>query len=373
MNTARLVLEDGTIFVGQSFGARSSAAGEVVFNTAMTGYTESLSDPSYAGQILTMTWPLVGNYGVPPHILENGFLRFFESEKIWAKALIVSEYSESYSHWNAVESLAQWLTREGIPAISGVDTRALTKRLREKGTMLGRIILEGEPEPDLYDPGKQNLIALCSCSDVSEFSSQDDKNLLPQAKNYLVKNRKPRIILVDCGAKNNILRSLVNRNAVVVRVPWNYDYSDLDFDGVMLSNGPGDPNWATETVEVLRKVFEKNKPIFGICMGNQILAQAAGATTFRLRYGHRGHNQPVILPGTTQTWITSQNHGYAVDPLRLHEDWTTSYINLNDGTCEGIRHKTKPFFSVQFHPEACGGPRDAGVLFDQFLTMICGG
>ncbi len=371
MCTARLVLEDGTAFEGESFGACSSTAGEVVFNTAMTGYPESLSDPSYAGQILTMTWPLVGNYGVPPHSTQDGILRFFESDRIWPKALVVSEYSQKYSHWNAVEPLSEWLKREGVPAVTGVDTRALTKRLREKGTMLGKLLIDAQPEPDWYDPGKVNLIAQCSCSSVSEFSVDDDSELLPQAGQFLLSGkRKPRIILVDCGAKNNIIRSLITRNADVVRVPWNYDFTTLDYDGVMLSNGPGDPAWASETVEVLKKAIEIGKPIFGICMGNQILARAAGAETYRLRYGHRGHNQPVILPGTHQTWITSQNHGYAVDPLRLNDDWEASYVNLNDGTCEGIRHKTKPFFSVQFHPEACGGPKDSGVLFDQFLKMV---
>lgn len=369
MSTARLVLEDGTTFEGTSFGASSSTAGEVVFNTAMTGYPESLSDPSYAGQILTMTWPLVGNYGVPPHSRKDGILQFFESERIWPRALVVSEYSQKFSHWNAVESLSDWLQREGIPAITGVDTRALTKRLREKGTMLGKLLIEGQNQPDYYDPGKFNLLAECSCSDVSEFSAGNDADLLPQAKTYSVNGRKPRIVLVDCGAKSNIIRSLIYRNATVIRVPWNCDFTSFDFDGVMLSNGPGDPAWASETVEVLKKAFERNRPIFGICMGNQILARAAGAETYRLRYGHRGHNQPVILPGTHQTWITSQNHGYAVDPLRLSDDWEASYVNLNDGTCEGIRHKTKPFFSVQFHPEACGGPKDSGVLFDQFLKL----
>ncbi len=365
MTAARLVLEDGSVFPGESFGSASSCAGEVVFNTAMTGYTESLTDPSYAGQILTMTWPLVGNYGVPPHVQENGFQKFFESENIQVKGLVVSEYSQTYSHWNAVESLSDWLKRESVPGITGIDTRALTKRLREKGTMLGKIIYDApegskSAEPDFYDPSKENLIQKCSCSQITEFK-------LPQSGSAA---RSPRIVLVDCGAKNNIIRSLINRNATVIRVPWNYDFSTLDYDGVMLSNGPGDPAMAGETVENIRKALEINKPIFGICMGNQLLARAAGATTYRLRYGHRGHNQPVILPGTTQTWITSQNHGYAVDPLRLKDDWECSYVNLNDGTCEGIRHKSKPFFSVQFHPEACGGPRDSGVLFDRFLELV---
>ena len=360
MTAARLVLEDGAVFPGESFGAAVSSAGEVVFNTAMTGYTESLTDPSYAGQILAMTWPLVGNYGVPPHLLENGIQKFFESNQIWVKGLVVSEYSQQYSHWNAVESLSQWMEREGIPGIFGIDTRALTKRLRERGTMLGKIIVDdpaGNPQDvEFYDPGKVNLIAQCSCTEITEYKPEQPSGV--------------RIALIDCGAKNNILRSLLRRGATVIRVPWNFDVTTIDYDGLMISNGPGDPQMAEETVENIKKAFELNKPIFGICMGNQLLARAAGATTYRMHYGHRGHNQPVILQGTHQTWITSQNHGYAVDPLRLSDDWEPSYINLNDGTCEGIAHKSKPFSSVQFHPEASGGPRDAGVLFDRFLQLV---
>ncbi len=387
MTAARLVLEDGAVFPGESFGAAVSSAGEVVFNTAMTGYTESLTDPSYAGQILAMTWPLVGNYGVPPHLLENGIQKFFESNQIWVKGLVVSEYSQQYSHWNAVESLSQWMEREGIPGISGIDTRALTKRLRERGTMLGKIVVDdpaGKPQDvEFYDPGKVNLIAQCSCTEITEYkavgsrqeavvNSEFSTSLNNSSRNsqLATRNSNIRIALIDCGAKNNILRSLLRRGATVIRVPWNFDVTTIDYDGLMISNGPGDPQMAEETVENIKKAFELNKPIFGICMGNQLLARAAGATTYRMRYGHRGHNQPVILQGTHQTWITSQNHGYAVDPLRLSDDWEPSYINLNDGTCEGIAHKSKPFSSVQFHPEASGGPRDAGVLFDRFLQLV---
>ena len=387
MTAARLVLEDGAVFPGESFGAAVSSAGEVVFNTAMTGYTESLTDPSYAGQILAMTWPLVGNYGVPPHLLENGIQKFFESNQIWVKGLVVSEYSQQYSHWNAVESLSQWMEREGIPGIFGIDTRALTKRLRERGTMLGKIIVDdpaGNPQDvEFYDPGKVNLIAQCSCTEITEYKAVGSRqeavvnselsasfNNSSRNSQLATRNSNIRIALIDCGAKNNILRSLLRRGATVIRVPWNFDVTTIDYDGLMISNGPGDPQMAEETVENIKKAFELNKPIFGICMGNQILARAAGATTYRMRYGHRGHNQPVILQGTHQTWITSQNHGYAVDPLRLSDDWEPSYINLNDGTCEGIAHKSKPFSSVQFHPEASGGPRDAGVLFDRFLQLV---
>ena len=387
MTAARLVLEDGAVFPGESFGAAVSSAGEVVFNTAMTGYTESLTDPSYAGQILAMTWPLVGNYGVPPHLLENGIQKFFESNQIWVKGLVVSEYSQQYSHWNAVESLSEWMEREGIPGIFGIDTRALTKRLRERGTMLGKIIVDdpaGNPQDvEFYDPGKVNLIAQCSCTEITEYkavgsrqeavvNSELSTSLDNSSRNsqLATRNSNVRIALIDCGAKNNILRSLLRRGATVIRVPWNFDVTTIDYDGLMISNGPGDPQMAEETVENIKKAFELNKPIFGICMGNQLLARAAGATTYRMRYGHRGHNQPVILQGTHQTWITSQNHGYAVDPLRLSDDWEPSYINLSDGTCEGIAHKSKPFSSVQFHPEASGGPRDAGVLFDRFLDSI---
>ena len=357
---AYLILEDGTTFQGFSFGSSTSISGEVVFNTAMTGYPESLTDPSYSGQILVLTYPLIGNYGVPPMTMENGLPRFFESDKIHIKALIVSDYSFEYSHWNAVKSLDEWLKEYNIPAIYGVDTRQITKIIRERGVMLGKVENEEQYNSQLStlnsqlfdDPNTRNLVAEVSCKEVETYGSGDTK-----------------IVLVDCGCKYNIIRCLVDRGATVIRVPWDYDFTTLDYDGIMLSNGPGDPAMCGVTVANIKKAIEIGKPIFGICLGNQLLSLAAGATTYKLKYGHRSHNQPALEVGTNHAVITSQNHGYAVDTATLDKEWEPYYINLNDGTSEGIRHKSKPFFSVQFHPEASSGPNDTEYLFDKFIAL----
>lgn len=349
---AKLVLEDGSVFEGKSFGYEKSVSGEVVFNTAMTGYPESLTDPSYRGQILTVTYPLVGNYGVPDMERENGILKYFESEQIQISALIISDYSFEYSHWNAERSLANWLKSGEIPAIYGIDTRELTKVLREKGTMLGKIIFEDD-DIELYNSNTENLVDLVSPKKVETYG-----------------NGKHRVVLVDCGVKNNILRCLLKRDVTLVRVPWNHDFSKEDYDGLFLSNGPGDPKMCSETIENLKKALKKDKPIFGICLGSQLLALASGANTYKLKYGHRSHNQPVQETNTEQCYITSQNHGYAVDGETLCDDWQLYFTNVNDGTTEGIRHKTKPFFSTQFHPEASSGPTDTEFLFDVFIEKI---
>ena len=352
--TARLILEDGTQFEGYSFGAETSVSGEVVFNTAMTGYPESLTDPSYSGQILVSTYPLIGNYGVPQFTEQDGLLRFFESDRIHIRALVVSDYSFEHSHWNASESLGQWLKDNGVPGICRVDTRRITKNIRELGVMLVKLVIEGSPEPaEFVDPNKENLAALVSTKQVETYG-----------------NGKYRFVLVDCGCKYNIVRGLTKRNATVIRVPWDYDFTQIDYDGVMLSNGPGDPQQCGATIANIRKAIALGKPIFGICLGNQLLSIAAGATTFKLKYGHRSHNQPALMVGTDRAVITSQNHGFAVDTTTLDEGWEPYFVNLNDGTSEGIRHRTKPFFSVQFHPEASGGPVDTEFLFDDFIQNI---
>lgn len=351
---ATLILEDGARFTGYSFGAKKPTAGEVVFNTAMTGYPESLTDPSYSGQILVITFPLIGNYGVPGDETENGLLKFFESDKVHIKALVISDYAFDHSHWNAKKSLAKWLEENDVPGIYGVDTRQITKIIREKGVMLGKVAVEGEAEPAQFeDPNKENLVAKVSCSGIETYGEG-----------------KHKIVLVDCGCKYNIIRCLIKRDATVTRVPWDYDFSQLEYDGVMLSNGPGDPQLCGVTIENIKKAMAKGKPIFGICLGNQLLSIAAGATTFKLKYGHRSHNQPALMVGTDKAVITSQNHGFAVDTTSLGEDWEPYFINLNDGTSEGIRHKSKPFFSVQFHPEATSGPVDTEFLFDHFIKNI---
>lgn len=357
MRNVTLMLSDGTEFHGKSFGYETPVAGEVVFNTAMTGYPESLTDPSYAGQLLALTFPLVGNYGVPPFTMEsNGLPSFMESDKIYASALIVSDYSEQYSHWNAVESLADWLKREHVPGIMDIDTRELTKVLREHGVMMGRILFDDEPDsiPEANYEGV-NFVDRVSCKTIIRYNEGAGK----------------KVVLVDCGVKANIIRELVNRNMEVIRVPWNYDYTGMDFDGLFLANGPGDPDTCEDAVKIIRKQMGlSRKPICGICMGNQLLGKASGAIIYKLRYGHRSHNQPVRLVGTEKCYITSQNHGYALDATTLGRDWQELFVNMNDGSNEGIRHKENPWFSSQFHPEACSGPLDTEFMFDKFVEAL---
>lgn len=358
MRKVTLQLSDGTEFHGKSFGYEQPVAGEVVFNTAMMGYPESLTDPSYAGQLLTMTFPLVGNYGVPPFTFnkQTGLPDFMESDRIYASALIVSDYSEQYSHWNAVESLGEWLQREKVPGITGIDTRELTKVLREHGVMMGKILFDDEPNnvPEADYEGV-NFVDHVSVKEIVRYNEGAGR----------------KVVLVDCGVKANIIRELIQRGVEVVRVPWNYDYTDMEFDGLFLANGPGDPDMCSEAVEIIRKQMSRSrKPICGICMGNQLLSKAAGATIYKLKYGHRGHNQPVRMVGTEKCFITSQNHGYAVDARTLDKDWEELFVNMNDASNEGIRHKENPWFSSQFHPEACSGPVDTEFMFDKFVETL---
>ena len=358
MRKVTLQLSDGTEFHGKSFGYEQPVAGEVVFNTAMMGYPESLTDPSYAGQLLTMTFPLVGNYGVPPFTFDKqtGLPDFMESDRIYASALIVSDYSEQYSHWNAVESLGEWLQREKVPGITGIDTRELTKVLREHGVMMGKILFDDEPNnvPEADYEGV-NFVDRVSVKEIVRYNEGAGR----------------KVVLVDCGVKANIIRELIQRGVEVVRVPWNYDYTDMEFDGLFLANGPGDPDMCSEAVEIIRKQMSRSrKPICGICMGNQLLSKAAGATIYKLKYGHRGHNQPVRMVGTEKCFITSQNHGYAFDARTLDKDWEELFVNMNDASNEGIRHKENPWFSSQFHPEACSGPVDTEFMFDKFVETL---
>ena len=352
---ATLLLQDGREFSGWSFGYDGPSEGEIVFSTAMVGYPESLTDPSYSGQILCVSYPLVGNYGIPDEAPNaQGLCTRFESEKIHVRGLVIADYSEKYSHWDASKSLEQWLQEQHVPGICGIDTRALVQLLRDEGAQLGAIVPAGSPAPAAFpDPNLENQVAIVSCREVIRYGSGPK-----------------RVVLVDCGVKHQIIRCLLKRGIEVVRVPWDYDFNTLEWDGLFVSNGPGNPALCDITVEHLRKALSGEKPVFGICMGNQLLSRAAGGTTFKLKYGHRSHNQPVRLCGTDRCFITSQNHGFAVDTATLGPEWEPMFVNMNDGTNEGIRHKTKPFFSAQFHPEASSGPVDTEFLFDEFISKL---
>lgn len=358
----------GLEFRGWSFGYEASVSGEAVFQTGMVGYPESLTDPSYCGQILIMTYPLIGNYGVPStsDVDKNGIPLYMESDRIHVKAMVCCDYSESYSHWNAKESLGDWLVREKVVGIFGVDTRELTKVIRESGTMLGKIVIGSEQSTrvDLIDPNLENLVAKVSTRQVREFAGDVENG--------------PRLLLVDCGMKYAQLRALIKRAGKVVVVSWDYDFGDEDeegqYDGIFISNGPGDPKMVETTIRHLRQAMKKTtRPIFGICLGHQLLALAAGFETYKLKYGNRGHNQPCVELLTKRCYITSQNHGFAVNTSddKLVADWAPTYVNANDHTNEGIAHTKHPFFSVQFHPEACAGPSDTHHLFDIFADLAC--
>ncbi|XP_061097457.1 CAD protein isoform X2 [Conger conger] len=356
---ASLVLEDGTTFKGRLFGAVASVSGEVVFQTGMVGYPEALTDPSYKSQILTLTYPLVGNYGIPKDEEgEFGLSKWFESSRIHAAALIVGEVSQNPSHWSSDMSLDQWLKDQGIPGLEGVDTRCLTKKIREKGTMLGKLVVDGTPAANIpFDnPDERNL--------VKEVSMKEPRVFNP--------NGTVRITAVDCGIKYNQIRCLCQRGARVTLVPWDHPLDSNDFDGLFISNGPGDPQFCRETIENLRRVVcvDNPKPVFGICLGHQLLSLVIGAKTYKMKYGNRGHNQPCIHKGTGRCFITSQNHGFAVDPLTLPDGWDVLFTNANDQSSEGIVHNTKPLFSVQFHPEHMAGPTDLVSLFHVFLDTV---
>lgn len=340
---ANLVLENGSSFEGFIEGPLG-VSGEVVFSTGMTGYPESLTDPSYAGQILVFTYPLIGNYGIAP-------MKYWESQKIQALGCIVSENAPHHSHYLAQSSFSQWLKEQNIPLMYGVDTRALTKTLRNNGTMLGTMTTS--QNVTFKDPNLRHLVSDVSIKQKAIFGKG-----------------KKRVIAVDCGMKESLMNNLLNYPIEVVRVPFDYDYSEEEFDGVFLSNGPGDPQKCVETIAVLKKAFNRKKPIFGVCLGSQVMALAANASTMRLKFGHRGHNQPCMDMKTGKCYITSQNHGYAVDEKSLSSDWEVLFKNINDGSVEGISHKHLPFFAVQFHPEAKPGPTDTRFLFERFYQCL---
>lgn len=358
LKTAYLNLKDGTILKGNLFGAKMESAGEVVFNTSMVGYPEALTDPSYRGQILVLTYPLIGNYGVPEESRDKyGIQNNFESAQIQIKGLIVSEYSSNYNHWHAQKSLSDWLKKYHIPGITGIDTRALTQKLRTFGCMLGKISINHQPKKlkSFFDPNLTNLVA--------EVSIKKPLNL---------GTGKKHIVIMDYGLKNNILRSFLNRGVSLTIIPWNYDpfEAKISMDGFFMTNGPGDPMMIKETCAIVQKALNQKIPTWGICMGNQILALAIGGSTYKMKFGHRSQNQPCIDIETNHCYITSQNHGYAVNEKSIPKEWKVWFKNVNDQTVEGIKHKTLPFRSVQFHPEATPGPLDTGYLFDEFVSML---
>lgn len=348
--TAQLVLRDGTLVSGRAFGAPAASAGEVVFATGMVGYPEALTDPSFAGQIVVMTYPLIGNYGIPAK-KRDAIASFFESKKIWAAGVVVASEYDDVDHHGARQSFDAWLKKEGVPGVAGVDTRALTQQLREHGTILGKVIMGGEV--DWYDPNAENIVATVSCAKPETYGEG-----------------KTKVVLVDCGAKWGIIRSLVARGCRVKVVPWDWDITKERCDGVFVSNGPGDPTQAVATISYLAKMLRGATPVWGICLGNQLLALAAGAKTAKLPYGHRSQNQPCMDLTTKKCYVTTQNHGFHVRTDTLPKEWKPWFVNVNDATNEGIYHQKKPFRAVQFHPEASPGPEDTAWIFDAFVASL---
>lgn len=368
---AKLILEDGSIFDGVGFGYPSEIAGEVVFNTGMVGYTETLTDPSYRGQILCMTYPLVGNYGVPSFDAkdEYGLPKFFESDGIQVKALLIHDLSDVASHWSCTKTLDQWLYEEKIPGICGIDTRELTKKLRVNGVMMGAVAVS------------QNVIDESRLKKALAVAKYEGLNFMPEVstsgpKEYGDKD-KDCIIVLDTGVKYSIIRNIMRTGYRVVRLPWDASYDDImsySPKGVVISNGPGDPKVCTSTIKTASKLINTSTPTLGICLGNQILALAGGANTYKLKFGHRGQNKPCIDKRNDQVYVTSQNHGYGIDPKSLGKTgFKVWFANADDNTVEGIEHKNKPIIAVQFHPEASPGPYDCMYVFDRFKEIIATG
>ncbi len=370
---AVLMLEDGSIFKGIGFGYPCRVVGEVVFNTGMVGYTEALTDPSYRGQMLCLTYPLVGNYGVPSYSVKDGFglPKYFEADSIQAKALIIHELSPYASHWAASKTLDQWLYEEHIPGIHGIDTRELTKRLRVKGVMMG--VLEVSKDDISIEDLKSELNNAKRYDEINFVHEVSSKQVIK----YSVDESNGTVVLIDTGTKYSIIRNLLRTGYSVVRLPYNSSISDvLSYkpDGVLLSNGPGDPKLCKETIELARDLLDRDIPVLGICLGEQILALASGAETYKLQYGHRGQNKPCINLKDKRCYITSQNHGYCVDPDTLKgTNFDVWFLNADDKTVEGIIHREKPIIAVQFHPEAAPGPYDCMYIFDMLADMMRGG
>ena len=367
----KLILDDGTVFDGMGFGFSTTAIGEIVFNTGMVGYTETLTDPSYSGQILTLTYPLVGNYGVPnPKIKDDdGIQKFFESDKIQVRGLVIHELSLVASHWNLSMTLDEWFYNEKIPGISDIDTRALTKKLRSKGVMMAALVVS-DNEIDV-EQVKNKLAA------ATNYNSEEFMDQVSTKSEQVFGNEKDSVVVIDTGAKNAILRNIRNIGYKVIKVPWNTSIEKIlsyKPKGVVISNGPGDPQKCPETIKTAKSLIEKNIPTLGICLGAQILGLAGQASTYKLKYGHRGQNKSCVNLDNNQVYVTSQNHGYCISPESLKDsEFDLWFINADDKTVEGIIHKKQKCIAVQFHPEASPGPYDCKFIFEELKHLMGGG
>lgn len=365
---AVLLLEDGTLFLGKGFGAEATVVGELVFNTGMVGYPESMTDPSYSGQVLCFTYPLIGNYGVPSTQEKDvfGLPRYFESGSVKVTGLVVQEHCAKPSHWASVQTLSRWMEDQGVPGVEGVDTRALVTRIRERGVMMCALATGAAP------PSRRELKRLLDTSARYDSVDYVKRVSVRQPETYGISDK--RVVIVDCGVKESIIRNMLGRGYSVVRVPFDSPYSEImkhDPAGVIVSNGPGDPRLCVETVRATSRLVDSDVPVLGICLGEQILGMSQGGETYKLKYGHRGQNKPVVDTASGRGYVTSQNHGYAVDPRSLSKtELKPWFVNGDDKSVEGLVHSRRPAIAVQFHPEAAPGPYDTEFVFDRFAEMM---